>query len=130
MKKGRLNLLWSVLVGCAVAATSAAEHHGAAAYDMDRVATMSATVTALDWRNPHALLHFDVTNEDGRTTAWTAETAGLVILIRSGWTRNVVNAGDRIIIAGHPAMNGSRTMLLKRLVLSTGRELTSIVPPR
>jgi hypothetical protein len=128
--RNRMMLLWIVLAGCAAIPIPAGAHHGAAAYDMDRISTMPATVTALDWRNPHALLLFDVPDDDGRATAWTAETAGLVILIRAGWTRDVVKAGDRVMVAGHPAMNGSHTMLLKRLVLPSGRELTSIVPPR
>lgn len=130
MNKTRLRRLALVLVGGLATASPVGAHHGAAAYDMNRLSTISGLVTAFDWRNPHALLHFEVTNDDGSSTAWTAETAGLVILIRAGWTRDVIKTGDRILVAGHPALNGSDTMLLKRLVLPTGRELTSIVPPR
>ena len=105
-------------------------HHGAAAYALNEVTTLTATVTALEWKNPHALIHFEVTDAQGAVTRWTAETAGLVILIRAGWTRDVVKPGDRVAISGHRAANGSSTMLLKRLVLPDGRELSSIIPAR
>jgi hydrogenase maturation factor len=123
---------WIVVVSVLIAICGAAPeaHHGAAAFDTQEITTLSATVTELDWRSPHALIHFEVTDARGIVTAWTAETAGLVILIRAGWTRDVVKPGDRVIIAGHRAANGTSTMLLKRLVLPGGRELTSIIPPR
>jgi hypothetical protein len=130
MKKTSMMLLSLALAGGVAAPSPAAAHHGAAAYDTGHLTTMSATVAALDWKNPHALLHFDVADDNGRVTTWTAETAGLVILIRAGWTREAVKPGDRVIVSGHRAANGSNTMLLKRLVLSTGRELTSIIPAR
>jgi hypothetical protein len=117
-----------IVAALAIGITPVAAHHGAAAFDTVHLSTFQATVSAFDWKNPHALLHFDVTGDDGRTTAWTAETAGLVILIRAGWTRHTVKPGDRVTISGHRAINGSPTMLLKRLVLPTDQEMTSIVP--
>jgi hypothetical protein len=103
-------------------------HHGAAAYDHGRPRTLAATVTAFDWRNPHALIHFTADGSDGHAEAWTAETAGLVILNRAGWTRSSLGPGDRVTIVGFPAKNGSTTMILQRVVLADGRELTNFVP--
>jgi hypothetical protein len=124
------NWIAAVSVLIALCAAAPAAHHGAAAYETNAITTLSATVTELDWRNPHALIHFEVADAKGIVTAWTAETAGLVILIRAGWTRDAVKPGDRVVIAGHRAANGSSTMLLKQLILPGGRELTSIIPAR
>src|SRR5688572_1391868 len=118
-----------VVIGLAVPPAVVA-HHGAAAYETDAITTLSATITELDWRNPHALIHFEVSDARHGLTAWTAETAGLVILIRAGWTRDVLKPGDRVVISGHRAANGSNTMLLKRLTFPDGRELTSLIPAR
>jgi hypothetical protein len=109
---------------------SLAAHHGGAAYDVQTMTTFTAVVTSFDWRNPHALLHFSVTDEKGTTEGWTAETAGLIILVRAGWERDVLKPGDRISIVGRRATNGSHTMLLQRVVLPSGRELTSFIPPK
>ena len=105
-------------------------HHGAAAYDVQTLTTFAGVVKSLDWRNPHALLHFDVANEKGTTDNWTAETAGLIILVRAGWGRDVLKPGDRVSVTGRRATNGSHTMLLQRVVLPSGQELTSFIPPK
>jgi hypothetical protein len=112
----------------AAAALPLHAHHGAAAYDLTTPTTLAATVAELDWRNPHALIQFTVAAGDGSVETWTAETAGLVILNRAGWTRHSLNRGDRITIVGFRARNGSTTMILQRVVLADGRELNNFVP--
>ncbi|NOT26834.1 MAG: hypothetical protein HOP16_12115 [Acidobacteria bacterium] len=120
----------AMIAGLLARPDSLAAHHGAAAYDVQTLTTLSAVVTSFDWRNPHALLHFNVTDEKGTTERWTAETAGLIILVRAGWERDVLKPGDRISIIGRRATNGTHTMLLQRVVLPSGQELTSFIPPK
>lgn len=104
-------------------------HHGAAAYDLAAPVTLKATVTLFDWQNPHALITFTAPGTDGGAEQqWTAETAGPVILVRAGWTKQTLKPGDHITIVGQQARNGSRTMLLQKVVLADGRELTSFIP--
>jgi hypothetical protein len=109
---------------------SPAAHHGAAAFGPANITLNTATVTAFDWRNPHALIRFTAADANGTVTDWTAETAGLVILLRAGWRRDVLKAGDQVTVVGRPAANGSHTMLLQRIVLADGRELSSFIPPK
>src|SRR5579883_1121611 len=40
-------------------------HHSRAQYDMSKVITLKATVTKVDWTNPHTLIYFDVNGTDG-----------------------------------------------------------------
>jgi hypothetical protein len=40
----------------------------------------------------------------------------------------VLLPGARVTISGHPARNGSPTMILERIVLPDGRTLTNFVP--
>ena len=128
--RNRFGLLAGMIAGLLAGSDSLAAHHGAAAYEQQALTTFAATVKAFDWRNPHALLHFDVTDEKGAIANWTAETAGLIILVRAGWGRDVLKPGDRISVVGRLATNGSHTMLLQRVVLPSGQELTSFVPPK
>ena len=128
--RNRFGLLGAMLTVLFGGADALGAHHGAAAYELQTLTTFAATVKAFDWRNPHALLHFDVTDETGTTASWTAETAGLIILVRAGWGRDVLKPGDRISVIGRRATNGSHTMLLQRVVLPSGQELTSFVPPK
>ena len=132
-KQSRLTLVGAALVGLLAGADRASAHHGAAAYEAPLttpLTTLTATVTGFDWRNPHALIHFDVTDDTGAIAAWTAETAGLVILVRAGWHREVLKPGDRITVVGRRALNGTHAMLLQRLTFSDGRTLNSFIPPR
>ena len=103
-------------------------HHGAAAYDRAARIEIGGIVQRFAWINPHALIELNVTNSAGHTEQWTAETAGLVILARAGWSRQALAPGDRCKLIGIPARNGSRTLILERLVLSDGRVLTNFIP--
>jgi hypothetical protein len=103
-------------------------HHGAAAYDLATTTTFQAIVTSFKWINPHGLIEFDAHDTSGALQHWTAETAGLTILVRAGWSRTVIETGARITISGHPAYNGSPTMILDRVVLPDGRVLNNFVP--
>ena len=40
-------------------------HHGRSNYDVTGTATVKGTVTEFEWVNPHALIHLDVTGENG-----------------------------------------------------------------
>lgn len=128
--KNRFTWPCGAIAGLLAGSGTLVAHHGAAAYEPQTLTTLAATVRAFDWRNPHALLHFDVVDAEGTIANWTAETAGLVILIRAGWTRDVLKPGDRITVVGRRARNRSHTMLLQRVLLPSGRELTSFVPPK
>lgn len=103
-------------------------HHGAAAYDLSQTATFDAVVTGFKWINPHGLIEFDVKDKSGAVQHWVAETAGLTILVRAGWSRTALETGMPVTISGHPARNGSPTMILDRVVLSDRRVLTNFVP--
>jgi hypothetical protein len=120
--------MWKLLVLLLLLNAPLRAHHGAAAYDLGTPTTLEATVTAFDWRNPHALVHLTVTGKDGTAASWTAETAGLIILHRAGWTRNSLKPGDRVTVVGFAAKNGSGSMILQRIVFADGRELTTFVP--
>lgn len=127
MKHGLI--LSTLLVLALVGSTAPARaHHGAAAYDPGKTVTLKATVTQFEWANPHALIIFAVAGPDGLIEEWSAETAGPVMLVRAGWTKGTLKARDEITIVGQRARNGSRTMLLQRVVLADGRELTSFIP--
>ena len=121
----RLTLAIATLL---VLSSPAQAHHGAAAYDLVTTKTLDGVVTNFKWANPHALIEFDIRDAAGELQHWTAETAGLTILVRAGWSKSVLDAGTRITISGHPARNGTPTMILERVVLPDDRVLNNFVP--
>jgi Family of unknown function (DUF6152) len=98
-------------------------HHGVSDYDMANVVTWHGTVTDFLFVNPHALLDFTRKNDQGKIEEWQGELQTPNMLSRRGhWTKDTVKAGDQITVVGCPARNGSKTMFLRKVVLSGGEE--------
>ena len=111
-----------VLILLATASTGSA-HHGVSDYDTNTVVSWKVTVTDFQFVNPHSLLDFTRKVDDGKTEEWQGELQSPSMLSRRGnWTRETVKGGDQITVFGCPARNGSKTMLLRKIVLADGRE--------
>jgi Family of unknown function (DUF6152) len=82
-------------------------HHGVAGYDMTKTITLHGTVAKFDWSNPHVVVFVDAKNESGEMQHWTIEFAAPVHMVRAGWSKNSMKAGDDIIIDTHPSRNGA-----------------------
>ena len=98
-------------------------HHGTAAYDMEKSLTLKGVVTSYEFVNPHAEIRVAVTDENGHTVNWLAETNNPNRLARRGWNRNVLKPGDVITIVGNPVKSGANDLRLTKVILADGREL-------
>lgn len=98
--------LWAVAMGGLVAAgtmfvtvTPAAAHHSFdAEYDANRTATLSGTVTKVDWVNPHAFIYFTFEDKNGKVQEYAIELGPPYALVRGGWKRDTVKIGDKITV--------------------------------
>ena len=104
-------------------------HHGATEYDMTKIVTLHATVTELQFVNPHTLLTFTVKDDSGKAMEWQGELPSPNLLSRRGWSRSTLKPGDQVTIIGAPAKNGERGMQVKKLVFPDGHELPGTVLP-
>ena len=103
----RAKFIISVLLGyvCLQGNTATAHHSQSPFFDLERDIEISGVVQRFDFRNPHAILYVEVTDEAGVTAVWSLQFASLAILIRSGITANSFQPGDQIIAVGHPSRN-------------------------
>src|SRR3984893_6444594 len=69
-------------------------HHGTAAYDTEKSLTLKGVVTSFEFINRHADIRVAVTDENGRTVNWLAETNNPNRLARRGWNRNLLKGGE------------------------------------
>lgn len=86
---------------------AASAHHGVAGYDMTKTVTLHGTVAKFDWSNPHVVVYVDAKNDGGEMQHWTIEFAAPIHMVRAGWTKNAMKAGDDITIDTHPSRNGA-----------------------
>lgn len=112
-------LLLAVLVPAAQAHHSFAVHFVA-----DELVELKGTVTSFRFTNPHGVVTFDVTKEDGSVEEWRAETNSPNSLRRRGWTRDSIKVGDEVTILGFPTRDGSPYVRISKLTFADGRELT------
>jgi hypothetical protein len=86
---------------------AATAHHGVAGYDMTKTVTLHGTVAKFDWSNPHVVAYVDAKSEGGELQHWTIEFAAPIHMVRAGWSKNAMKAGDEIAIDTHPSRNGA-----------------------
>jgi len=122
-----MRVLFSIIAGVAwlLAALPAAPHHSfAAEFDLNRSIELTGTVTQVQWTNPHAWLHINVEDNDSNTQSWAIELLGINTLIRRGWTRDTVKAGDVISVEGFGGRDGRNTGNASTVTMvSTGERL-------
>src|SRR6516225_12382240 len=77
-----------------------AHHSFDAEYDSKKTATISGTVTKLDWVNPHAFVFIDSKDESGAVKSFKIEMGPPYALVRGGWKRDTVKIGDKVTVQG------------------------------
>jgi Family of unknown function (DUF6152) len=74
--------------------TPAFAHHGfSVEFDGSKCMDLKGTLMGLDWDNPHAYLHMDVKDADGKIVSWSLEMITPNALKRNGSSRQDFLAG-------------------------------------
>lgn len=103
--------------------SSVLAHHSNAAFDGDKVVVLKGTVTEWKWTNPHVWILLSVDDGKGGKVDWAIEGRTPGQLVRAGWSRTILKAGDVITVDFSPAKDGTRTGLLTRVRLADGTVL-------
>ena len=121
MKSRLATAFFLALFACAVARPLFA-HHSSAAYDTEHPVNMKGVVTNMEWTNPHVFIYMDVKDENGNVEQWRVEGNSPNMLVRSGWRREMIKAGDQLTVNGAPAKNGIKVLRLISLTLANGQK--------
>ena len=109
-----------LVIGLAVCSPMFA-HHGNTAYDTNKLVILKdATVTKFVWSNPHSFVMFDTKDSSGNITHWAAEAGSPSSLSLLGWSRTVVEPGDKISVYLFQSKTGNPVGRLQKIVTSDG----------
>lgn len=104
------------LLSSLCAGPALAHHAFGAEFDADKPIQLEGTVTRMEWINPHAWIHLDVTRPDGTVERWMVEGGPPNSLVRRGFRKDSLPPGTRIVVDGYQAIDGSNR--------ANGRDLT------
>jgi len=112
-----------MFVALVCSAMPAAAHHSFAMFDTANRITLSGTVTAFEWTNPHAYIEIDVADANGSVKHWSVELGSPSILMQGGWKFNDLKPGDKVTVVISPLKSGKQGGLLARITMPDGRVL-------
>ncbi len=112
--------LGAAVLAVAAAAPVVAHHAFAAEFDANTPLSLEGTVTKMEWINPHAWIHIDVTTDDGTVEQWMIEGGTPNTLFRRGFTKNSLMPGTDIVVDGYRAKDGSNKANGRNLTLPDG----------
>jgi hypothetical protein len=105
------------------AAPLLAHHSFAAEFDSKKPVELKGTLVELEWVNPHAWIHMEVTDAGGKVTKWDCELGSPNLLMRNGWRRDTLKKGDVIVVNGSQAKDGSNMANARTVSAADGKRV-------
>ncbi len=100
-----------------------AHHAFSAEFDSTKPVRIRGKITRMEWINPHAWMHLDVTQDDGTVESWMIEAGPPGALVRRGWNRDSVVVGTEVLVEGYRALDGSNRANGRDVTFPDGRRL-------
>jgi hypothetical protein len=107
-----------LISGLGMAPSALAHHSFSAEFDGSRAIRVEGTLSKLEWTNPHSYFYVDVKDEHGNVATWGCEGASPNALTRKGFAKGEVKIGDKLVVDGYPARDGSHLMNARRIYLN------------
>tara|TARA_E500000331_G_scaffold88854_3_gene84690 strand:- start:10505 stop:10978 length:474 start_codon:yes stop_codon:yes gene_type:complete len=96
--------------------TSSAHHAFGAEFDPNLPLVLTGPVVKVEWVNPHAWIHLEVTTENGSKEIWMVEGGTPNTLLRRGLSKKSLLPGTVIVVDGYQSKDRSNR--------ANGRDIT------
>ena len=94
-------------------------HHSNAYYTED-TKVMKGTIVEFKFRNPHAVVIWDVKDDTGKVVRWAGELSSVTTLMGDGLTKDSLKAGDEITFTVRPAKIGTAQASIRTMKRTDG----------
>lgn len=122
MRTTRLFVL--AAINLVLAAVPVLAHHAfSAEFDAKRPVKLRGRVTKMEWINPHAWIHIEVKDPDGKVVNWMIEAGTPNTLFRRGFNKGSLAPGTEILVDGYQARDGSNSANGRDVTFPDGRKL-------
>ena len=117
--------IWGVLAVMLLCMGQVEAHHGEALFDYRQTQSVSGTVKAFLWANPHVRVSLEIADARGTTDVSAFEAGSVGVMQRNGWSRQSLVIGDKLAITYHPLIHDKKPggMLISAM-LADGRVLS------
>jgi hypothetical protein len=123
MKFAHTLMLGSLAAASIYSIQVGAHHAFSAEFDPNRPLKLEGPVTKVEWVNPHAWIHLEVTNEDGSKEGWMVEGGTPNTLLRRGINKNSLKPGVYIVVDGYQSKDRSNRANGRNITLADGSKL-------
>jgi hypothetical protein len=100
-----------------------AHHAFSAEFDASKPVKLEGAITKVELVNPHAWIHIEVKNPDGKVEHWMIEGGTPNTLQRRGITRDSIKIGTVIKVDGYRSKDGTLKANGRDLTFPDGRTL-------
>src|SRR2546430_17490607 len=101
-----------------------AHHSVTAEFDSSKTFSVKATITKVEWVNPHIYMYADVKDDNGTVTQYSFEGGPPGNLRRSGVLKTMFNVGDVVTVDAYIAKDGSKHLgLLHAVQFADGHQI-------
>ncbi|MEP6963119.1 MAG: DUF6152 family protein, partial [Acidobacteriota bacterium] len=92
---------WLTMLVALVSAGSLLAHHSLTNYDTNKAVRVKGTVAGFHQINPHSILYLEEKGADGQNHRWAVEGPSILQLLRSGFVKDGLKAGDVVEVCGY-----------------------------
>jgi hypothetical protein len=122
--KIRIGALSIVAAGAFAVAVPAFAHHGFGTFETGKTVNFpGATLTKLEFINPHSWLYFEVKDASGKVQKMRCEMRSAHVLRRSGWESDMFRSGQRVDITASPDRADPGSCYLQTILFANGTRM-------
>ena len=94
-----------------------------AMFDQTKTVTLSGTVKAFQWTNPHCYIQLVVKDASGKDVEWSLEMGAPMYLYAAGWRPSTLKAGTAINVTVNPLKDGKPGAVVVTATMADGKPI-------